>query len=250
VTEAPNIRLTWGGSLTPVVRIFLWVNGLVWFFLLLVKGKVYAPAGESYADVLVSLMGISPSAVRHDGAYWQPITYLFVHRDFVHLLFNMLALWWFGSDLERGWGARKFLRYYLFCGIGAGLVSVFFNIPTIGASGAIYGLLLAYGLLFPDRVLYIYFVIPLKAKYCVFFFGLFELAAILWGGSGGVNNVAHLSGLVFGLVWFGFARRELHLVGLFRLWKRKRMRRRLRVIRPDSGDDEGPFTPYDNRTIH
>jgi len=233
-----------GGGLTQVVRIFLWVNGLVWFFLFMVKGKIYAPVGESYADVLVSLLGITPQAVRHDWALWQPITYLFIHREFFHLLLNMLALWWFGTDLERVWGAQKFLRYYLFTGIGAGLVSVFFNIPTIGASGAIYGLLLGYGLLFPDRVLYLYFVVPVKAKYCVLFFGVIELVAIVGGGSGGVNNIAHLSGLLFGLAWFGVARPELHLMSFWRLFRRRRMRKHLRVVRKDSDDDDKPFGSY------
>jgi membrane associated rhomboid family serine protease len=250
MTEAPNIRFTLGGTLTPVVRVFLWVNGLVWLFLLLVKGRIYAPVGESYADVLVSLLGISPAAVVQDHALWQPMTYLFVHRDIYHLLFNMLALWWFGADLERVWGGKKFLRYYLFTGVCAGLVSVFFNIPTIGASGAIYGLLLAYGFLFPERVLYFYFVIPVKAKYCVFLFGVIELYFVFWGESGGVNNAAHLSGLLFGAVWLAFSRRELDWMGFVRLWRRKRMRRRFRVIRPESADEEGPHPPYDNRTIH
>jgi membrane associated rhomboid family serine protease len=247
--EQQQIRFTLGGALTPVVRIFLWVNGLVYLFLLLVKGKIYAPLGESYADVLVALLGISPQAVMKDWALWQPITYLFVHREFFHLVLNMLALWWFGADVEAAWGGKKFLRYYLFTGAGAGLVSVFFNIPTIGASGAIYGLLLAYGMLFPDRILYLYFVVPVKAKYCVVLFGVVELLAILGGGSGGVNNIAHLSGLLFGFAWFGASRPELHLLGFWRLLRRRRMRKRLHVVRKD-GDDHDPFDSYDNRTIH
>lgn len=248
--EVQNVRFTLGGKLTPVVRILLWINGLVWLFLALVKNRIYPAFGESYADLLVMLLGISPQAVRHDWALWQPITYLFIHREFFHLVLNMLALWWFGTDLEATWGAKKFLRYYLFTGIGAGIVSVFFNIPTIGASGAIYGLLLGYGLLFPNRVLYLYFVVPVKAKYCVLLFGVVELIAILSGGGGGVNNIAHLSGILFGLAWFGFSRPELHLLSFWRLLRRRRLRRRLYVVRKDSGDDHDPFGSYDDRTIH
>lgn len=248
--EAPNIRFTLGGALTPVIRNLLWANGLVWFFLLLVKDKIYPPMGESYQAVLVSLLGLSPSAVLHDLALWQPITYLFVHVSFFHVGLNMLALWWFGTDLERTWGSKIFFRYYLFTGVGAGMASVLFNIPTIGASGAIYGVLLGYGILFPNRILYLYLVVPVKAKYCVILFGAVELVAILTGGGGGVNNVAHVSGLLFGLLWFGFSHPRFNLIGMWQLWRRNRAKRRLRVIRQESGDDDKPYSSYDHHTIH
>jgi membrane associated rhomboid family serine protease len=245
-----RIRFTLGGSLTPVVRVLLWVNGLVWLFLTLVKGRIYAPVGESYADILTELLGLSPQAVLHELALWQPITYLFIHREFWHLVLNMLGLWWFGVDLEATWGPKTFLRYYLFTGIGAGIVSALFGIPTIGASGAIYGVLLGYGMLFPNRVLYLYFVVPVKAKYCVLLFGVVELLAVVRGGGGGVNNLAHVSGLVFGLIWFIFSRRQLHPAEIWRQLRKRRMRRRLQLIRKDQDENGESSGPYDNRTIH
>lgn len=246
----PNVRISFGGPLTPVVRTLIWINGLVWFFLFLVEGKIYSPTGEPYMSVVVSLLGLSPSAVLHDMALWQPITYLFVHLAFFHVGFNMLGLWWFGTDLERTWGSQKFLRYYLFTGVGAGLVSVCFNIPTIGASGAIYGVLLGFGLLFPNRVLYLYFVVPVKAKYMVIFFGVVELFFVIKGGQGGVNNVAHLSGILFGLLWIGFSRWNFQLANIIKVLRRTRAKRRLRLIRKEPGGDDDSSSSYDNHTIH
>lgn len=249
--DLDRVRYTLGGSFTPTVRILLWVNGFVFISLMLARAQMYTPAGVSYADVLVSLLGVQPHAVLREWAFWQPLTYLFVHREFWHLLFNMLAVWWFGSELEANWGTKKFLRYYLFTGIGAGVVSAFLNIPTIGASGSVYGLLLAYGLLFPERILYLYFVIPVKAKYVVFLFGAVEFAALFFAGGSGVNHAAHLSGLAFGLMWFAFDRRPLHLLALWRSYRRRHMRKRLRLIRKGDDDrDRGPFDSYSNRTLH
>src|SRR5712692_2286694 len=109
---------------------------------------------------------------------WQPVTYLFVHGNFWHILWNMLALWLFGRDLEKAWGSRRFLRFYFFCGVGAGLCVVaanyFFGDPysaTIGASGASYGILLASAVLWPDRVILFNFLIPLKMNYYVAIIG-------------------------------------------------------------------------------
>ena len=113
--------------------------------------------------VLVERLGLRPVTVLHDFALWQPLTYMFLHGGIGHLLFNMLALWMFGTDLERTWGTRFFVRYYFVTGIGAALVTILWSLTplpyaaalyttvVIGASGAIYGLLLAYGMYFPRR---------------------------------------------------------------------------------------------------
>ena len=103
---------------------------------------------------------------------WQPITYMFVHGDFFHIFMNMFVLWMFGTEMESIWGGKKFLQYYLMTGIGSGLVWLLFNYNNnytilIGASGAIYGVLLAYGLMFPNRKVLIYFLFPIKVKYFV-----------------------------------------------------------------------------------
>ena len=144
---------------------------------------------------------------------FQLVTYMFMHGDFAHLFFNMFALWMFGNTLENIWGPNRFLLFYFVCGIGAGLVqelvqyiqfvttmSEYLNLlTTVGASGAVYGILLAFGMMFPNSTLYIYFAIPIKAKWFVLIYGLIELFA----GFRGVDNVAHfahLGGMLFGLI--------------------------------------------------
>jgi membrane associated rhomboid family serine protease len=153
-----------------------------------------------------------PPYVLHHFAIWQFVTYLFLHdpTGFGHILFNMLALWMFGSDLEQLWGTRRFLNFYFLCGIGAGVCVVLANLlfnsdhldtPTIGASGAIYGLLLAFGMLFPDRIVLMSFFFPIKAKYFVMIMGAIAFMSSFGASGSGVSNVAHLGGMLFGYVY-------------------------------------------------
>ncbi|MGH7682267.1 MAG: rhomboid family intramembrane serine protease, partial [Candidatus Eiseniibacteriota bacterium] len=191
-----------------------------------------------------------PYDVTHHLFLWQGVTYLFLHGGFFHILFNMLALWMFGTELEGLWGTQRFARFYFATGIGAALCSTIVSpnstIPIIGASGAIYGLLAAYGILFPDRILLLYLVIPIKAKYFVLILGAIAFWFSLTSGGGGVAHVAHLGGMLFG--W-------LYLKGIpawrggFRLpfrewrerWRRDRLRRKFKVYYKETrGDDEGP----------
>lgn len=160
---------------------------------------------------------------------YQLVTYMFMHGSFGHLFFNMFALWMFGNTLERIWGPNRFLLFYFVCGIGAGLaqelvqyiqylttlqgydnvriaanhiipMSEYLNmLTTVGASGAVYGILLAFGMMFPNSTIYIYFAIPLKAKWFVLIYGIIELFA----GFTSVDNVAHFAhvgGMLFGLI--------------------------------------------------
>ena len=159
------------------------------------------------------------------GHVWTIFTYMFLHGGFSHILFNMLALWMFGSMLERVWGSREFLKYYLITGLGGGLCYALFNmdsyIPTVGASGAIYGLLLAYAVLFPNNVIYIWFVIPVRAKYFAFIFGAIEFLASFNQGSG-VAHLAHLGGMVVGYVYLKWGRLRYSEPGRrMREWKKK-----------------------------
>ncbi len=152
--------------------------------------------------------GLVPADLFRRLAVWQPVTYMFLHdpNGFSHILFNMLTLWMFGADLERGWGTRRFMNYYLLCGIGAGLCVILANyvLPggdpstkTIGASGAIYGLLLAFGMLYPDRQILFSFLFPIKAKYFVMIMGGIAFLSSFDPRSG-VSHVAHLGGMIFG----------------------------------------------------
>lgn len=147
---------------------------------------------------------LTPAAVTQKLYIWQLVTSMFLHGGLWHILFNMLALWMFGLDLERVWGARRFLYYYFFTGIGAGLLYVLVNpfswVPSIGASGAIYGVLLAFALLFPHRTIFLYFF-PLPARYAVIVMGLLAFFASVGGYQAGINHVAHLGGLLFGLLY-------------------------------------------------
>ena len=245
------MRLSLGSNWSPVVKVLIVINTLVYLSFLLVGNQVNPSLGISYRNLFMALLSVDPNAILHHFTLWQLLTYLFVHEAFYHFLFNMLGLWWFGSDVERALGSKRFIRYYFFTGIGAGLVSVFMNLPTIGASGSIYGLLLAYGLLFPERVLYLYFVIPIKAKYCVLLFGLIELVALM-GISSNVNHYAHLGGIFFGLLWFLYWSKKDILISKFRDYQKQRRRKKFRVItspEPINPSNE-PETPYDKPTIH
>lgn len=157
---------------------------------------------------------------------YQFLTHMFMHGSFVHILFNMYTLFFFGSVLENVWGGKKFLLYYLVTGIGAAILHslvlhfqatglenaitagsyqayeqlrILYNTPTVGASGAIYGLLLAYGMLFPNNIIGLVFPpVALKAKYFVIIFGAIELLLGLTGRDSGVAHFAHLGGMIFG----------------------------------------------------
>jgi len=138
---------------------------------------------------------------------WQLITYGFLHSGFSHIFFNMFGLWMFGSQVEEVWGPRRFLFYYLVCIVGAGIVQLITAAisggiyPTIGASGAIFGILLAFGMLFPNRpVFLIFFPVPIPAKYMVIGYGLLELWAGIGGIQPGVAHFAHLGGMLFGFL--------------------------------------------------
>src|ERR1035438_7928931 len=127
-------------------------------------------------------LALSPSGVLKGFKVWQLFTYLFLHGGITHLLFNMLALWMFGTPLERDWGTRQFLKYYFICGVGAGLCDVLMNAAvgnwhtsTIGASGAIYGLLLAFGVCYPEQTVLMGFLFPIKAKFMVMIYAAVEL---------------------------------------------------------------------------
>lgn len=163
-----------------------------------------------------------------DFKIYQFVTYMFMHANFTHLFFNMFALWMFGNTLENIWGSQRFLLFYMVCGIGAGLcqevvqyiqyttlladyasvntggqivsMDTYLNMMnTVGASGAVYGLLLAFGMMFPDSRIYLYFLFPIKAKWFVIGYAVIELISGLAGG-GNVAHFAHLGGMLFGLI--------------------------------------------------
>ena len=144
---------------------------------------------------------------------WQLFTYMFLHGGFFHFLLNMFLLWMFGSELERHFGSREFLKYYCITGVGAGVLTLLASphslIPTVGASGAIYGLLLAYALYFPNRLIYLWFLIPIKAKHLVIFFGIIEFFFALSHAPSGIAHFAHLGGILVGFLYLKTRRRAV-----------------------------------------
>jgi membrane associated rhomboid family serine protease len=180
------------------------------------------------SNVVIFLFGlISPQveyAIREFGALfpvgngfkvWQPVTYLFLHGGFWHLLFNMLALWMFGMEIENYWGTKHFTMYYLACGVGAGLLNLLTGEgPTVGASGAVYGVLLAFGMMFPDRLIYFYFFIPVKAKYLVVIYAVIEIIST-FNVNSPVAHVAHLGGMLIGFIYIKAMRGDLPFQGSF-----------------------------------
>jgi membrane associated rhomboid family serine protease len=166
--------------------------------------------GSTLEHWLIEKLGLIPRAVL-GGMLWQPVTYIFLHGGLLHLIFNLLSLWMFGVDLERRWGRTAFLRYFFVCGIGAGLTVLLvsllpfdstrqmYRIPTIGASGGIFGLLMAYGMLFPHRTIF-FFIFPIPVWLFLVITGAFVLAQA-GNASGGVAHYAHLGGLIVGYLY-------------------------------------------------
>jgi membrane associated rhomboid family serine protease len=180
------------------------------------------------------VFGLVPSLFLNKLWLWQPVTYMFLHGSLPHILMNMFSLWMFGSAIERSWGTGKFLKYYFITGVGAGLLTIAFTpfsiVPTIGASGAIYGILLAFGLTFPERPIYLYFIFPVKAKHFVLFFAVLEFY-FAWQNTGdGIAHLAHFGGMLLGYLYMKRAWRLRDFLADLR-WKLKR--RKFKVM-----DDE------------
>ena len=238
-----NIRI--GGPMTPVVKQLLIINGVI-FIIQQIAGLFYPGAMEQF-------FGLHHLGLVQEFKLWQILTYMFLHGGWFHILFNLLGLWMFAGDLEQVWGRSQFLRYYLFCGIGAGLFIALMNYiiyaryqvnpVTLGASGAIYGILLAYGWTWPNRQVLLYFVIPIKVKYLVIIFGLIEFFGTLStaaGTGGNISHIGHLGGLVSGFVLLFFRMKKsikarsdrtgLHENILSRIIKKRRLNNKKKDI--------------------
>jgi membrane associated rhomboid family serine protease len=202
--------------LPPVVKNLLIINGLLFlptFFL------IYLIPSELLYEVVVFQRQYLALYFPANESFqvWQFITYMFMHADLTHIFFNMFALWMFGNVLENVWGPKRFLNYYLITGIGAAAIYILwtlikggpFDAPMLGASGAVFGLLLAFGMMFPNSMIYVFFAIPIKAKYFVIIYGALELVL---GVSNNMNSniahFAHLGGMITGYVMFQYWKRK------------------------------------------
>jgi len=211
-----------GPKLTPMVKYL--VIACVATFLLQWLG-----AGRE----MVEIFGLTPYHVLSKLFLWQIGTYLFLHGGFGHLFWNMFALWMFGCELERYWGSKEFLKFFLITGMGAGVLSIvvqpFSEIPTIGASGAIYGILMAFGLMFPERLVYLYFLFPVKVKYFVAVVGGLAFFSALSSPGGPIAHMAHLGGMVFAFLYLKGLLSPSGVRQVYFRWKLKRMRKRFKV---------------------
>jgi membrane associated rhomboid family serine protease len=197
-----------------------------------------------------------PAQVVQTFAVWQLGTYMFLHAGISHILWNMLGLWMFGAELERLWGTAKFLRFYFVCGICAALTVVMaaylfggVNQATVGSSGAVYGILMAYALMFPDRTILFGFLIPMKSKYFVMIIGaivfLQSYTATIGGQGSGVAVVAHLGGLLAGYLYL--RGRRLHMqvrqpvMSGYKNWKLRRAKKKFEVYLRKGNSKRGPW---------
>lgn len=235
---------TMGGGIPRGVKLLLLVNVAV-FLVTTFMGRT------ELGTWLVSTFGLRPADVLGRFFLWQMVSYLFLHGDIFHILYNMLALWFFGSELERLWGTDKFMRFYFICGVGAGVVVVLANYLfgnpaslTIGASGAIYGILLVAAVLWPDRII-ILFIFPIKLKYFVMIMGVIALYN-LQNINSGVSDIAHLSGMLFGYLFLkmprvrGFDPLSSVRHG-YREWKLARAKKKFQVYMRKQGSKRGPW---------
>jgi membrane associated rhomboid family serine protease len=224
------------GPISPALKALIAANVLVFI-------------ATAFKPTLVVWLGLLPFDVVEHLSAWRLVTYMFVHGGVFHIVFNMIALWMFGAELERTWGTRYFLKFYFVTGIGAGALTVVFSLlpleishslygsNVIGASGAIYGLLLAYAMYFPDRPIYMYFVFPIPAKIFVAIIGGIALLASL--GESGIANATHLGGLLIAYLFLKSAR--MHPLSEIKYrylkWKINRLRKKFDVYSGGRADD-------------
>ena len=244
-------RLNWGGMFPAAIKTLLIANTAVF----LVQELTRLLLGVSAYIWLVGWFGLIPWAVTHGLRIWQPFTYLFLHGGLWHLLLNMLVLWMFGRDLELTWGRRRFYVYYFVCGVGAGLINILVKtipalvgqppsyIPTIGASGAIYGVLLAAAVVFPDRQVWLFpFPLTLPMRVYVLIIGAIAFFGTIGAAGDSVSHVSHLGGMLVGYVYLRRGSFLYRVRNLFSDWKRRRMRRKFEVYVREH-KDEPPSRP-------
>jgi len=206
---------------------------------------------------------VYPFLVWQQGYLWQPFTYMWLHGNLMHIAMNMLVLWMFGSQLALVWGPKRFLRYYLLCGIGAGFIiatypylasavgiSTRLDIPTVGASGAVYGVVLAYSLTWPDRTIMLIFP-PVAIKAIWIIPVMFFMTHVMGGGN--VSEIGHLGGVVVGWLYLRRAGQTGAMLSVDQLrarWHRYRMRRKLRAVQFEDHASRKRRRDEDHRTFH
>lgn len=230
------------GPITPAVRALIALNVVGYLAPLVVPS-------------LTVWLGLVPALVVERWWVWQPATYMFLHGGLFHLLFNMLALWMFGVDLERLWGTRFFTRFYFVAGIGAALTTLVMSLlpfgfaealyasVTVGASGAIYGLLVAFAMMYPHRPIYLYMLFPIPARVFVLIIGAISFLSSVGEPRGGVAHATHLGGLIVGYLYLA-GRRGQAVSAVRSQWLRWRMARLRKRFEVHDGGRKGPGGPW------
>ncbi|MCB0341361.1 MAG: rhomboid family intramembrane serine protease [Pseudobdellovibrionaceae bacterium] len=242
---------------TPMVKKLLILNVGIWLLLVIGLQELVL-----HSRVVFEYFGLIPDSTVFRFYLWQPFTYMFLHSgsEIFHILFNMLLLWWLGAELELRWGSRFFLTYYLVCGVGAAVIytvgailyfwltnqAYVLGVPVVGASGAVYGLLLAYGMIFGDRVMYFMMMFPMKAKHLVMILGGIELVTLLSSGpTGPVATLCHLGGLATGFLYLLYLAQRRGGGSAGRKKPKRKYGRKLRLVVDNDrlGDDQGDRPP-------
>jgi membrane associated rhomboid family serine protease len=245
--RAPStVQYSFGpGGMTPAVRAILLLCGAGFVL------TAFLPQARDW-------LGVVPQDVVTRGRVWQPATYIFIHAGLFHALFNMLGIWMFGVEVERMWGTRRFARFFMICGITAGVATVAAGLlpidaewrlrtyyaATVGASGAFYGVAYAWGRLFPYRSVLLFLIFPVQAQWFAYILIAIDLAvAISSPGSSGVAHIAHLAGLAAAILILNNKRGPGGPIAELRYrylrWKMNRLRKRFDVV--EGGRDRGPW---------
>ena len=237
-------RFQWRGLVPPAIKTLLIAFTAVFIFQTLLQ-----VASPSMASIFQTYLGLIPLAVLR-GYVWQLGTYIFLHNSIWHLLFNLLALWMFGKDLELTWGRRKFYTYFFLCGIGAGAINVavkallaaygigsLATAPTIGASGAIFGVLLGTAMVFPhQQVWLIPFPVALPMRIYVLIMGAIEFYFTLATPGDHISHICHLGGMLVGYLYLRRGSFLYSFRNQFSDWKRRRLRKKFEVYARENRD--------------
>ena len=225
-----------GGNVTPAVKFLLILNVGVFIFQTVI--------GAALEQQMTFYFGLVPPLVLQNLYLWQLFTYQFLHGGLFHLLFNMLAVWMFGCDLERRWGSNFFLRYFFVTVIGGGFLNTVFlpnqMVPSIGASAGVYGILLAYGLIYPNRIVYFYFLFPIKMKHFVWIIGAIAFYNSFSSGQSGIAHLAHLGGMIFGYLYLRTGNPWERFKDYLDRRRLNRLKKRFQIIPGGKDDDNGP----------
>lgn len=241
--------------LTKVTKILIIINVVCYFIDFTLYNLGFRPGDYT----LNQIFGLVPSLVWNHHWYWQFFTYLFFHGHPFHLLFNMLILWYFGAELELKMGPKGFLKYFLLCGVGAGLFNFLVNLgfsdvsrlntPIVGSSGAIYGMLAAYGIFFGNRYFLVFFLFPMKAKYYVLLLTAIELiSGVQPSPTDNIAHFAHLGGMLVGAayIYLTYIRGGLRPGRSSKDIERERLKRQFTLIVNEGEEKKGDKGPYWN----